>query len=93
MYPSRYFLQFMYLIQSQMTKCSAGQSIQRQHGKADAAESLHAAADGGKHTPHLPVPSLMNNRLDERASSLPVQNAQLRRSCFPIIQKNPLSKL
>lgn len=93
MYPSRYFLQFMYLIQSQMTKCSAGQPIQRQHSKADAAESLHTATDGGKHTPHLSVPSLMNNRLDERASSLPVHNAQLRRSCFPIIQKNSLSKL
>gem|GEM_PF-1109110 len=93
MYPSRYFLQLMYLIQSQMTKCSAWQPIQRQHSKADAAESLHTAADGGKHAPHLSVPPLMNNRLDERASSLPAQNAQLRRSCFPIIQKNPPSKI
>ena len=75
MYPSRYFLQFMYLIQSQMTNCSAGQPIQRQHSKADASESLHTAADGGKHAPHLSVSPLMNNRLDERASSLPAQNA------------------
>ena len=75
MYPSRYFLQFMYLIQRQMTKGSAGQPIQRQHSKADASESLHTAADCGKHAPHLSVPPLMNNRLDERASSLPAQNA------------------
>ena len=75
-----------------MAERTTGDPIQRQHGKADTTKSLHTAANGSKHTPHLSLASLVDDRLDDSTFSLSVQNAQPRRSRSSVVQKNPIPK-
>ena len=75
-----------------MAERTTGDPIQRQHGKADTTKSLHTAANGSKHTPHLSLASLVDDRLDDSTFSLSVQNAQPCRSRSSVVQKNPIPK-
>ena len=72
----RNFTKFPNLLRRQMPVCTAGKSAQRQPCKSHAPKCRDTAANRGKHTAHLSIAPLMDDRLDHGTPILCVQYAQ-----------------
>ena len=72
----RNFTKLPNLLRRQMPVCTADKSAQRQPCKSHASECRDTAANRGKHTAHLSVAPLMDDRLNHGTSILCAQYAQ-----------------
>jgi len=72
----RNFTKFPNLLRRQMPVCTTGKSAQRQPCKSHAPKCRDTAANRGKHTAHLSVAPLMNDRLHHRVSPVGTENTQ-----------------
>ena len=72
----RNFTKFPNLLRRQMPVCTAGKTAQRQPCKSHAPECRDTAANRGKHTAHLSVAPLMDDRLHHRVSPVGTENTQ-----------------
>ena len=89
----RNFTKFPNLLRRQMPVCTAGKSAQRQPCKSHAPKCRDTAANRGKHTAHLSVAPLMDDRLDHGTSILHAQYAQTCGSSSAVFEQDSTAQL
>ena len=77
----------------QVPVCTAGKTTQRQLRKTNAPERRDLTTDGSKHTAHLPIATLMDDRFNHGVPLLRVQNAQTRGSRPAVRKEDPTTQL
>ena len=77
----------------QVPVCTAGKTTQRQLRKTNAPERRDLTTDGSKHTAHLPIAPLMDDRFNHGAPLLRAQNAQTRGSRPAVRKEDPTTQL